>query len=107
MIGKYTKRLGIAQAREEMRIVSEYEAKDRTNELMFFGLAVVMVFVGVLGTLKMSFGSAVDIVVLLGYFAGTAGAFYTAWDRRKTRLDKLAKREAVVGKLNAAVKTDG
>ena len=88
MIGNFGKKLGVAAAREEMRLPTEAEATDRTMEFLFFGAGTLFIALALVSGL-ITTGVSVETGVMLCVPAALLVAGYF---ERKKRIKKVERR---------------
>lgn len=96
MIGEINKRLGIASAREEMRIWSEHEVNSRFEERAMVSAVVIMALLLCWNLMTNSVGSLTDGLVNGSFFATMVLTAFGARSRRMRRLQKRAERDAML-----------
>ncbi len=97
MLSKINKRLGVAAAREEMRIPSETEVADRTMELFYFACTMTMIIVCVVYWTAFTNSSLGFATAILGPLSTLAAGIFSRrkrlrmGDQRASYLSSLAE----------------
>ena len=97
MIGNLGKKLGVAAAREEMRLPTEAEATDRTMELAYFGAGTLVIALALVsGVIETQMNLETGFMLVAPAALLAAGYF-----ERKKRVAKVKRRSDLFRAANS------
>jgi hypothetical protein len=87
-------------------VISEFETRDRTSELFFFGFAGIGIVLLAWAAFSVKLDSERNALVFIGFVGVISGAVWRGWSDRSIRLRKLAERQKTLRALHEAMNTN-